>query len=497
MTSLELIVQQLGKEPQVVPLAKAMVVGRSRRVDLTVDDDELGREQFRIGFDGDEPFLEALGTTNQTLVDGTVLPAGSKRPLFAGTQIRVGRTTFTLRTAQRTEPSRPGGDFQDATLVAPRPSGPRTPPPPPPAPPDSSDTSEPMRTMQGVRPGSRQPDPTPMPAKTPPPAPSAEPEQTIQMRGGYRPGQAMPPTPAPPPPPNDTSAPERTIAAPRPGPGRPTPPPPPAAPPAPPRTQAMPAKKPPGPETTAPGVSPAAKAQPPQSAPPVRPTTIAVMPVDVAAEIGKADAAEGARAVDVEARLHESTPRLFVKCEGMKRRVRLMKARNMLGRAEAVDVCLPNESVSEQHAEILFDGSTWTLRDRGSTNGSFVDNTHLRGGSQELVRHSLIGLGNVRAIFLFNDRRDRGGQRRLEERAMRLLVQAGRLQADAAREAIRVARADEGQSIAELLLMDTPLSPAEWATAVHTARTQRSFLDVIRPMLERFRRNRRAAPKKP
>ncbi len=497
MTSLELIVQQLGKEPQVVPLAKDIVVGRSRRADLTVDDEELGREQFRIGFDGDEPFLEALGTTNQTLVDGTVLAAGSKRPLFAGTQIRVGRTTFTLRAAQGTEPSRPGADFQDATLVAPRPSGPRASPPAPPSPPERSDTSEPLRTMQGVRPGSRQPDPTPMPAKTPPPAPTAEPEQTIQMRGGYRPGQAMPSTPTPPPP-NDAPAPDRTIAAPRPGPGaaaRPTPPSPPPAPsPAAPRTQPLPAKKPPGPETTAPGVSPAAKADP---LPPARPTTIAVKPVDVAAEIGKADSAEGARVVDIEARLHESTPRLFVKCDGMKRRVRLMKARNMLGRAEAVDVCLPNESVSEQHAEILFDGSTWTLRDRGSTNGSFVDNTHLRGGSQELVRHSLIGLGNVRAIFLFNDRRDRGGQRRLEERAMKLLVQAGRLQADAAREATRVARADDGQSIAELLLMDTPLSPAEWATAVHTARTQRSFLDVIRPMLERFRRNRRAAPKKP
>lgn len=492
MTRFQLIVQQLGKEPAVVPLTQAIVVGRSRRADLTIDDEEVGREQFRLGIENGRPFLEGIGTTNQTICDGAVIPSGHKRVLASGASIRVGRTTFTIRDTQATEESKPGGEFLDVTLVAPRPAG---------SPPSGSvgdatqtpvqertDAASPMRTMPGVRPGARGPDPDatmpPSPpgkkGAPPPPPPEAEPEQTMQMRGGpgYRPGQAPPP--------------ERTIAAQRPGPTRPDPQRPDPQRPDPQRPEAL--RTEPAPVRPATPPAPAAKvpATPPPASgeKPLRPTTIAVNPVDIAAEISKVDIG-GPQPIDVEARLHEMLPRLFVKCDGMKRRVRLMKARNMLGRAEAVDVLLPNESVSEQHAEILFDGTKWMLRDRGSTNGSFVDGGQLRGGSQELQRHSIIGLGIVRAIFLCNDRRDVAGQRRLEERAVKLLVQAGRLQADAGREALRVARADASQSIAELLLMDTPLSPAEWATAITTARGQRGFLDTVKQVFERLRKNRR------
>ena len=485
MTRFQLIVQQLGKEPAVVPLTQAIVVGRSRRADLTIDDEEVGREQFRLGLENGRPFLEGIGTTNQTICDGAVIPSGHKRVLAAGASIRVGRTTFTIRDTQTTEESKPGGDFMDVTLVAPRPSGPAPSGPRPPVPgpvgdatqtpvQERTDAASPMRTMPGVRPGARGPDPDAtmppsLPGKKgapppPPPQPDVEPEQTMQMRGGpgYRPGQAPPP--------------ERTVAAQRPGPQ-------------PDAHRTEPAQARPAPAPTP--VAKVPPTPPPASGDrPLRPTTIAVNPVDIAAEISKVDIG-GPQPIDIEARLHEMLPRLFVKCDGMKRRVRLMKSRNMLGRAEAVDVLLPNESVSEQHAEILFDGTKWMLRDRGSTNGSFVDGGQLRGGSQELQRHSIIGLGIVRAIFLCNDRRDVAGQRRLEERAVKLLVQAGRLQADAGREALRVARADASQSIAELLLMDTPLSPAEWATAITTARGQRSFLDTVKQLLERLRKNRR------
>ena len=54
---------------------------------------------------------------------------------------------------------------------------------------------------------------------------------------------------------------------------------------------------------------------------------------------------------------------MFVKGEGLQRPVRLMKANSKIGRAETADVQLPHESVSEQHAELSFDGTNWTEED--------------------------------------------------------------------------------------------------------------------------------------
>jgi hypothetical protein len=228
----------------------------------------------------------------------------------------------------------------------------------------------------------------------------------------------------------------------------------------------------------------------------LRPSTVAIPPADIEAELGQIESHKPV-GVDIEARVHAALPRVFVKCDGMKRRVRLMKARNALGRADSTDVLLPNESVSELHAEITFDGTTWMLRDRGSTNGTFVDGAQLRGNSQPILRHSLLGLGVVRAIFLCNEPGQQAAERRLEERATKLLVQAGRLPTEAAREAVRIARADTSQSIAEVLLMDTALTPAEWATAITTARGQHGALDTVRNLLGKLRPAKRRQPPRP
>ncbi|MBX3463730.1 MAG: FHA domain-containing protein [Planctomycetes bacterium] len=204
-------------------------------------------------------------------------------------------------------------------------------------------------------------------------------------------------------------------------------------------------------------------------------------------------AAAQAAPVDVEARLRESTARLVVKCEGIKRRFRLAQARSSLGRGSGADVLLPNDSVSELHAEITFDGTTWTVRDRGSTNGTFADGTQLRGNSQPIGRHSLLGLGVVRAIFLCNDAQRQAADLALEERALRFLVGNGRLPPEAGREAVRIARADPSQSIAEVLLMDTALTPAEWASAIVSARSKPGLLDRLRALFARLRPPRRPA----
>jgi len=168
-----------------------------------------------------------------------------------------------------------------------------------------------------------------------------------------------------------------------------------------------------------------------------------------------------------------------VKGEGLKRPVRLMKANNKVGRAETADVLLPHESVSENHAEVRFDGTHWTLVDQGSTNGTIVDGGHLRNTAQQLRRNSLIGIGALQLIFLCTDAETAAQDKRDEDRALQVLVGGGRLDKSTANEIRQMVRSEASQSIAEIILRDTPLSPADWANAVSTARTKVSFFTRI------------------
>jgi len=73
--------------------------------------------------------------------------------------------------------------------------------------------------------------------------------------------------------------------------------------------------------------------------------------------------------------------------EDLGRRVPLGAETTDIGRSSKCDVQLDQESVSRNHARITFDGKTYTLRDLGSTNGSYVndelvDEANLRDGDQ-------------------------------------------------------------------------------------------------------------------
>lgn len=228
---------------------------------------------------------------------------------------------------------------------------------------------------------------------------------------------------------------------------------------------------------------PAAASQPAASSPPPaspanlsrtgapKPTTVLVRPTDlppIAVNTGLSPA-------ELEARLHQSLPRLVVKGEGLKRRIRLMKLRSRVGRAETADVLLPHETVSEQHAELQFDGVAWHLVDSGSANGTLVDGALLRAASQPIQRHALLGFGNLRAIFLSNDAATAGEQRAHERRAVQHLVKQGRLGRELAKQALLLAQKDQSQSLCEVLLMDTPIEAADWQLAIAATKGQLGF----------------------
>ena len=412
-------VKELGKAPRVLPIAGPMLVGRSRRADVVVDDEEVGREQFRLVLEGPALFIEGIGQTNRTTVDGAKLDAGQRAQLVAGAAIKVGRSTFLVQVGDATEgpPARPGAI--DATLVAPRPSRPGDAPKPEE---QTGGGSSPMGTLHMSRPiqaGNER-------ATMPPEEGAADDAGMMTMPPkSYRPGQS----PSAPPPAS----------------------PPPAAP------AASPAPPPPA-------------ANPPRSGAP-KPTTVLVR----VSELPPVAAQAGLSPAELEARLHQSLPRLVVKGEGLKRRIRLMKLRSRIGRAETADVLLPHETVSEQHAELQFDGAAWHLVDSGSANGTLVDGALLRAASQPIQRHTLLGFGNLRAVFLCNDAATAAEQRADERRAVQHLVKQGRLGRELAKQALQLVQKDQSQSLCEVLLMDTPIEAADWQLAIAATKGKLGF----------------------
>jgi pSer/pThr/pTyr-binding forkhead associated (FHA) protein len=446
MAGFELNIREPGKPPRLVALTQTIVVGRSRRADVTVEDQEVGREQFRIGIDRGIVVLEGLGRTNRTMVDGSVLDPGARITLSPGARIMVGKTTFVLQNEESTAlAARPQQRAEAAAARAP-------------------DKPGPVVTTAATAPQK------PAAAQPPPVADQGQIEPTMQWQGTLRPGAAALPTPLPRQGPTTPPPPLRPPSQP------PVPAPPQAGAP----TRAAEAKAPRPPEGTTtssstPGPGPFARS-------PEKPITVALSNTDIVPAGFRRDAIDPH---ELETRLHDALPRLFVKGDTMKRRIRLLKTRCTVGRGESSDVLLPVESVSEAHAEIIFDGTRFVLRDCGSRNGTFVDGNHLRSTQQPLTRHSLIGAGTLRAIFLCNTRDGGKGERRREERALRMLVGAGRLTRDEGQQILRMASTDTSQSIAEIVLMETALAPTDWVTAIAGARNKVTLWDRIRRIFGR------------
>jgi two-component system, cell cycle response regulator len=77
------------------------------------------------------------------------------------------------------------------------------------------------------------------------------------------------------------------------------------------------------------------------------------------------------------------------------RRVPLGRQPTVLGRSSKCDVQIDQESVSRNHCRITFNGKTYTMRDLGSTNGTYVndeliDEINLRDGDQIKVGRTIL-----------------------------------------------------------------------------------------------------------
>lgn len=72
--------------------------------------------------------------------------------------------------------------------------------------------------------------------------------------------------------------------------------------------------------------------------------------------------------------------------------------RMSIGRADDNMLIIADDSVSSHHGEVSFDGSSWTLTDLGSTNGTKLGGSRVDAVS--LAPGGAFQLGNVECVFL-------------------------------------------------------------------------------------------------
>ncbi|WP_395737702.1 FHA domain-containing protein [Prosthecobacter sp.] len=92
-------------------------------------------------------------------------------------------------------------------------------------------------------------------------------------------------------------------------------------------------------------------------------------------------------------------PRIqFTTPDGASGALELDAERMSVGRADDNQLIIADDSVSSHHGEVVFDGSSWTLTDLGSTNGTKIGGTRVEQVS--LSPGGAFQLGNVNCVFL-------------------------------------------------------------------------------------------------
>lgn len=488
MARYQLLVCEPNKPPRTVPVTQSLAVGRSSRSDVVVGDEEVSREQLKLLLDGESLTLQSLGKSNFTIVDGRTVPPGEIVPLHIGSSIRAGRTRFEIQgdaageaptmvptTPKPAQPPSNPGTFDlppGAQRFATPPAG--TPAQPPAAPKQDPLPSNPG-TFELPRGGGRFQPPPPAPAAPPPAVPPAPPV----------------PPPAPPAPKSDSyPSGAGTFELPRGG-GR-FQPPPPAAPPAPPA--APPTPPPPAPKADAypsgagtfelprgggrfqpPPPPPAAPTPPPAPTPPAPPAPpeppAAVSKPSTANRAVPSTVAYGATDGGTKPRAPVaippgSSPRLFVRSQSLRRTMRVPMTPARIGRSAEAEVPLADESVSEFHASITYDGAAWHVRDLGSRNGTVVDGQLVKDDQRPVRRNSSLRLGAVQALFLVDEPERLQDDLAHELRALRRLARKGALSKAELRQIEDRLRRDARATAPEIVLKDTAVELAAWTEAL-------------------------------
>jgi len=81
------------------------VIGRGRNADLVLNEATISRAHALFGYDGVEAFVQDLGSTNGTLVNGA---RENRKPLAHGDELRMGKLVLRVRRDASAAGSKPG-----------------------------------------------------------------------------------------------------------------------------------------------------------------------------------------------------------------------------------------------------------------------------------------------------------------------------------------------------------------------------------------------------
>jgi pSer/pThr/pTyr-binding forkhead associated (FHA) protein len=99
-----------------------------------------------------------------------------------------------------------------------------------------------------------------------------------------------------------------------------------------------------------------------------------------------------------------ANPKLIVLSEKLRgKSFDLDKELVTVGRTDKSDICIKDATISTGHCDFTRDGDVYTLHDRGSTNGTRVNNVPVPDGGQELKNSDILQFGAVEIFFDSND----------------------------------------------------------------------------------------------
>lgn len=142
------------------------------------------------------------------------------------------------------------------------------------------------------------------------------------------------------------------------------------------------------------------------------------------------------------------------------------RRRVTIGRGRHNDMVISHHTVSSVHAEIQFSPQGFTLVDKNSTNGTYVDNARIR--SSRLRDGAYLMFGGVMGLFLHDEDLDAAKERTEAAKISDALVRGGILGRARLKEALGEAESS-GRRLSEVLLPGGDVTPAEWWEASRMA----------------------------
>lgn len=96
-------------------------------------------------------------------------------------------------------------------------------------------------------------------------------------------------------------------------------------------------------------------------------------------------------------------PKLIILSEQFRGKTfELTKDLHTVGRVEERDICIKDPTISTYHCDFIRNGSTYIIRDKGSTNGTRVNNVPIT--EQELQNSDILQVGGVEILYDCDDK---------------------------------------------------------------------------------------------